>query len=522
LIDPLYGGRTVAEILAAFAGETTPVAHDLARARFAASGPRDEAAWERALADGVVENTASTPVAVTVDWAAGAKELARVLDEASTPTPRDVLEAVFVRDPKVHDGAFTNVAWLLELPDPITKLTWENAALLSPATASRLGISSHDAIELSLDGRTVRAPALVVPGQADDTVIVPLGWGRVGAESLARGLGFDGRAIQPASSPRVAVGLTLTRVGSHPLATTQEHASLEGRDLVKHATLGAYRANPRFAKQGEEEPRPHLYRLPLAPGAQSLGPGDDQWAMSIDLNACTGCSACVIACQAENNVPVVGKPAVQMSREMHWLRIDRYFEGPPEDPRVLVEPMLCQHCESAPCEYVCPVNATVHSADGINEQVYNRCIGTRFCSNNCAWKVRRFNWFDFHERAVEGRSEADRELYAMSMNPDVTVRARGVMEKCTFCIQRVREAGIHARSAPGGPRPIDPRDVTTACAQACPTEAIVFGSLAWKEHEVVRRRENERAFEVLGELGTEPRVRYLARLRNPNPELEDE
>jgi molybdopterin-containing oxidoreductase family iron-sulfur binding subunit len=282
---------------------------------------------------------------------------------------------------------------------------------------------------------------------------------------------------------------------------------MEGRDLVRSAPLDTYQKEPSFAKR-PNAPTASLYKLPLV--------GKQQWAMSIDLNACTGCSACVIACQAENNSPVVGKEGVLMHREMHWMRIDRYFEGPVDDPSMSVQPMLCQHCEKAPCEYVCPVNATVHSPDGLNEQVYNRCVGTRFCSNNCAWKVRRFNWFNYHELAVRQAGPDARALHTMVMNPDVTVRARGVMEKCTYCVQRIREKEIRSRISGV---PIADGDVVTACAQACPSQAIVFGSLTIPGSDVKKLRQDDRDYAVLGELGTEPRTRYLARLRNPNPEM---
>jgi molybdopterin-containing oxidoreductase family iron-sulfur binding subunit len=355
-------------------------------------------------------------------------------------------------------------------------------------------------LALTLRGRTVEAPAFVLPGHAEESVTLPLGYGRAGAESRARGVGFDAYALRTSAAPGFDLGLTVARTGRRrALATTQMHGSLEGRPAVREATLDAFRRDPTFGR--DEAPRP----LPLYDAWPARGV---QWGMAVDLNRCTGCSACVVACQSENNVPVVGKADVERGRAMHWLRIDRYFAGPPAAPAVVFQPMLCQHCEKAPCEYVCPVNATTHSPDGLNEQTYNRCIGTRFCSNNCAWKVRRFNWFDYHL----ARSETEK----MAMNPDVTVRERGVMEKCTFCVQRIREGEIGAKVEG---RALRDGDVRTACQQACPSEAIVFGAVSDAGSRVAGAWRDPRSYIVLEELGTRPRIRYLARVRNPNPEL---
>jgi Fe-S-cluster-containing dehydrogenase component len=342
----------------------------------------------------------------------------------------------------------------------------------------------------------------VVPGHADEALSLTLGYGREGAEALARGLGFDAGALRTVDAPWVAAGAVLAPTGAREdLAITQQHGALEGRDdsILRHLTLAEHRSNPRGDASNSGPPRSLYFLAPSAPR---------QWGMIIDLSACTGCSACVVACQSENNVPVVGKTGVLKHREMHWLRVDRYFAGDAREPHVLVEPMLCQHCEKAPCEYVCPVNATTHSAEGLNQMVYNRCVGTRFCSNNCPYKVRRFNWFNYNA----DKSDTER----LAMNPDVTVRARGVMEKCTYCVQRIREAEIREEVTE---RPLVDGDVRTACEQACPTGAIVFGDIADKGSRVAKLREDDRGFAVLGELGTVPRTRYLARLRNPNPEL---
>jgi Fe-S-cluster-containing dehydrogenase component len=334
---------------------------------------------------------------------------------------------------------------------------------------------------------------------AEGVVAIALGYGQTSPGRLSDGVGANAFAVRDSHAPWFDAA-SLRKTGlSHRLALTQEHWSMEGRPIVLRSTLEAYRAEPSAAAERNTPPKA-LYRL--APNART------QWAMTIDLNACTGCSACVVACVAENNIPVVGKAGVALSREMHWLRIDRYFVGDPESPAAVVQPMLCQHCEEAPCEYVCPVNATVHSPDGLNEMVYNRCVGTRFCSNNCPYKVRRFNFFNY----TADKPATER----LAMNPDVTVRARGVMEKCTYCVQRIRAAEIRARREH---RAIADGEVVTACQQTCPTGAIVFGDVADPSSAVAASWKNDRLYQVLHELGTIPRTRYLVRITNPNPEL---
>ncbi|MGH7329907.1 MAG: 4Fe-4S dicluster domain-containing protein, partial [Polyangiaceae bacterium] len=373
-----------------------------------------------------VDGSAFTSKSHDVDWQALAAALAR-----EKPEPPSDLELVLYEDARVRDGSETNNPWLLELPDPTTKLTWENAALVSKRTAARLGIATGDVVTLSLGGGNVDAPALVAQGHADDSISLAFGYGRSGSETIADGVGANAFAIQTIAQPWGGAGLTLRRTDRvAALALAQSHFSIEGRDedIFLRATLAEFRASPNFAKSRNAEKR-SLYVLPNAPGRQ--------WGMVVDLSACTGCSACVVACQAENNIAVVGKAGVTKGREMQWLRIDRYFDDESDDARAMHEPMLCQHCERAPCEYVCPVNATTHSADGLNQMVYNRCVGTRFCSNNCPWKVRRFNWFDYDR----GPDAADPRVH----NPDVTVRSRGVMEKCTYCVQRIREAEIRSK-----------------------------------------------------------------------------
>jgi Fe-S-cluster-containing dehydrogenase component len=499
LIAPLYGGKTAAELLSALLGEGNRSSHELVRDQWrAASQARDfDTFWDEALQRGVIPGTAAPPVRPGLRWNSIADPL------AAAPAEPSGMEIVFQPDPSVYDGRFANNAWLQELPDPMTKLTWGNAALLSPATAAKLRLDSGDRLRLRWQGRELTAPAQVLPGMADEVVALRFGYGRgSGGEELAKDVGVSAFRLWNSEMPYGGAGLQLERVsGNEQLATTQTHWSIEDRPIALHATLAEYREHPDFTRR-QKGRQLSLYQGPPE------GSGD-QWAMTIDLSTCTGCSACVVACQAENNIPVVGPEGVLKSREMHWLRIDRYFSGALEDPAVVSQPMLCQHCEKAPCEYVCPVNATAHSPDGLNEMIYNRCVGTRFCSNNCPYKVRRFNWFDYNAEL----SETER----MAKNPDVTVRARGVMEKCTFCVQRIREAQIGAKLEG---RPLRDGEVRTACQQACPTGAIVFGSLNDPGSEVLRSREEPRSYAVLHELGTEPRVRYLARITNPNPELQ--
>jgi molybdopterin-containing oxidoreductase family iron-sulfur binding subunit len=494
LIEPMVDGKTPAQVLAAFVGLPDATSRELVEAYWRANASADFGAfWQRTLVHGVVENASSPAVDVRLDWGAVRKAL------AAPAEPPAALEVVYFADSKVLDGRFAENAWLQELPDPVTKLTWDNAALLSPATAARLNVESENVLEIIVRGRTVRAAALVVPGTAEDVVAIALGYGQSISDRLSFRVGSNAYAIRDSRAPWFD-DATLRKVpGTWALALTQEHWTMEGRPIVLRRTADEYRTDPDFAKPLNDRPLT-LYQLePNAP---------HQWGMTIDLNACTGCSACVVACMAENNIPVVGKGGVRLSREMHWLRIDRYYVGDPRDPSVVVQPMLCQHCEKAPCEYVCPVNATVHSPDGLNEMVYNRCVGTRFCSNNCPYKVRRFNFFNYNAR----KDPATR----LAMNPDVTVRERGVMEKCTYCVQRIREAEIRARREQ---RPIKDGEVVTACQQTCPTGAIAFGDIADPTTLVSQTRNHDRLYQVLHELGTLPRTRYLARVIHPNSEI---
>ncbi len=495
LVLPFGDGKTAGQVLAALLGspdaESRALVETYWRGRLRAVD--FEAFWRRALVHGVVDEAPTDALDLRVDWRPAVHAL------GAPRTEQAPLEIVYFADGKVHDGRFADSACLQELADPVTKLTWDNAALVSPATARRLELATEDSVELEVRGRKLLAPILVCPSMADDVVAVALGYGQQGTGRIAEGVGANAYALRDSRAPW-SDDVRLRKTGqTWQLALTQEHWSMEGRPLVLSETVDGYRRSPDFARPLNGRVRT-LYAYP--PTAAH------QWGMTVDLGACTGCSACVVACMAENNIPVVGKGGVRLSREMHWLRLDRYFVGPPEDARVVVQPMLCQHCEKAPCEYVCPVNATVHSADGLNEMVYNRCVGTRFCSNNCPYKVRRFNYFDY-TRALP-------ETTQLAMNPDVTVRARGVMEKCTYCVQRIREAEIRARREQ---RPLADGEVVTACQQTCPTGAIVFGDVADPATRVSAERRSDRLYAVLHDLGTEPRTRYLARIVNPNPGL---
>ncbi len=499
LTRPLRGGHTVSELLAALLGGDDTSPRDALRAYWTRGNQASD--WDSWLEKGVVPGSRFPLLSPPpVRYGAIGDAIARM------PAAEASLELTFRADVRAHGGVDANNAWLMELPDPVTRQTWGNAALLSPATAARLGLADGEVVRLSLGERSAVVPVLVAPGHADETIGLALGYGRSGeGERTALGVGTNAGDLRTSAADWYARGLTRAKTGAQEtLALEQVHSSIEGRDdsILLHRTLEEYRRDPGFAKGSDERP------LALYPAAPETRGGGHQWGMVIDLNACTGCAACVVACQAENNVPVVGKAGVTKGRAMHWLRIDRYFLGPPEDPRPLLEPMLCQHCEKAPCEYVCPVNATTHSSDGLNQMTYNRCVGTRFCSNNCPYKVRRFNWFDYHAD--------DAPTSASVHNPEVTVRARGVMEKCTYCVQRIRGAEIRAEV---GHRLLVDGDVRTACEEACPSRAITFGDIADPSSRVSALRTSDRRFAVLNEVGTVPRTRYLARITNPNPEL---
>jgi MoCo/4Fe-4S cofactor protein with predicted Tat translocation signal len=517
LIAPLYGGRSAHEVIAAMTDRPERSAYEIVRDRWSAStpGPKDqfELQWRRWLHDGVVPNTAFAPKPVRV--ASPALDRGQAGSGSETPG----LEIAFRTDPCVLDGRFANNGWLQELPKPITKLTWDNVVIVSPATADRLEASSDPAftggehgqiltslVELRYQGRTVRGPLFPVVGHPDDCVTVHLGYGRTHAGRVGNGAGFNANAIRTSGAPFHGRGVEIATTGTtYSVACTQYHHLMEGRGLVRAVTGDEYAHNPKSAHEGDETP-PRT--VTLYPEHKYEG---YKWGMAIDVNACIGCNACVIGCQAENNIPVVGKAEVLRGREMHWLRVDTYYRGEPGHPETYFQPVPCMHCENAPCEPVCPVGATVHSHEGLNDMVYNRCVGTRYCSNNCPYKVRRFNFFLYQDWNTPSLK--------LGRNPDVSVRSRGVMEKCTYCVQRINAARITSEKEE---REIRDGEIQTACQQACPADAIVFGNLNDAGSRVAKLQAEARNYSLLGELNTRPRTTYLAAVRNTNPELEDQ
>jgi len=496
MIEPLYHGKSVYELFDVLAGKGRG-SYDIVRETWKTRHGEDgfEAFWKTAVHDGIVGGTAARKRDVTAD----ASRIGRVQVSASD----DGLELVLRPDPTVGAGRGTNNGWLQELPKPLTLLTWENALLISPALADRRGYRSGDVVKVSVGNRSVKVPVWVQPGLATGGATLHLGYGRTSGGRIAPGIGVSAFRIQPANTPWSVAGVKVGGVGkSVSLASVQNHHSMEGRELVRHATLEHFRAHPHFAKghahHGDKD-------LSLHPDYAYEG---YKWGMVIDLNRCIGCNACASACQAENNIAIVGKDEVAKGREMQWIRVDRYFEGDKEDPATYHQPVPCMHCERAPCEVVCPVGATVHSDEGLNDMVYNRCVGTRYCSNNCPYKVRRFNFFDYPDHETESMK--------LQRNPDVTVRMRGVMEKCTYCVQRINAARVDAKNEN---RRIRDGEVQSACQQACPAGAIVFGDLNDTNSRVAKLAASELNYALLGELNTKPRTTYLARLSNPNPAL---
>ena len=612
LIEPLFNGLTELEVIARIGGFSSVRAYDVVRETFSqqlggiAQLDADEA-WKQFLHDGYLAKSAASPVSVSL-----ASGLALSHTPSAAPS-KDKLEVVFARDYSLDDGRYNNNGWLQEMPDPVSKVVWENVIAVSATTAKDLGLEitkltsqrirnagslgkalksneslvGNDEVTIKVDGRDVTGPVWIQPGLADNVVVVALGYGREMTGRVGRKSGFNAYKIRTSSAPYIASGASLTRTGTMlALATTQEHGSMEGRPIVREATLENWKTKADFATNmdleahfpgvidtyevkttGRVENRPKgIYEHPYETYGTNvnggLGPRADrrqilksevhQWGMVIDLNSCVGCSACVVACQSENNVPIVGKDQVLKGREMHWLRIDRYYAGSVEDPQVASQPMMCLHCENAPCESVCPVNATVHDEEGLNVMAYNRCIGTRYCSNNCPYKARRFNFFDYNKRendyaevkttkrgstswvttdaglykgitGVDKNSSAEWEIIKLGKNPNVSVRMRGVMEKCTFCVQRIEEAKINqkVKAGPSSDVRVPEGTFTSACAQACPAEAIEFGNLLDPNSRVAKLRASQRNYEVLGFLETRPRVTYLARIRNPNPKMPD-
>ena len=538
LIQPLYGGKSAHEIVATLSERPERNGYDIVRefwsaaaasGRFgetgsggaaAAAGPAAlkpsqpastqpaaspapaggvgsafELQWRTWLHDGVIAGTAGTATTTPV--------AADVATRLTASTPIEGMEINFRRDPTIYDGRFGNNGWLQELPKPMSKLTWDNAALIAPATAEANELHNGDIISIKVGNlEPVEVPVWIIPGHAKDSMTVFVGYGRQHAGRIGNGTGFDVYRLRESANPFIAAA-QITRTGDHyDLAATQDHWSIEGRNILRSATLDEFKKNPAFVKEMEHVKLDK--KISLYPDKEYRG---QQWGMAIDLNTCTGCTACVVACVAENNIPVVGKEQVARNREMHWLRIDRYFAGPADSPDTYYQPMPCQQCENAPCEVVCPVAATVHSSEGLNDMIYNRCVGTRYCSNNCPWKVRRFNFLLFQDWNTP--------QFKLQRNPDVTVRSRGVMEKCTYCVQRINAARIQAKRED---RPIRDGEILTACQAVCPTDAIVFGDINDPNSRVARLKASPRNYTTLEDLNTRPRTTYLAAVKNPNPD----
>ena len=550
LIAPLFPSKSAIELMAVLVGEA-PNAHELVQTTFrgvtpgataAVSGTFRDKQWKLALKKGVVSE--ANPRALA-GMPAKLPAIAAAFEGAAPAKPvgQDNLEVTFVPDPRLGDGQSANNIWLLEVPDPITKLVWDNCASISPATAKALGLVQGDFVRLTADGaKATEVAVFVQPGQSDFSIQLTLGWGRTTAGRYGSRHGFDIHGLRTTKGYHAVTGVKLQKLGAgdvsglagryadlskaseptpilgrtgpqsaidlegrYRFVQTQEHGSMEGRPLALDTTLADYKSNPKFVEFKSPDPKvlPLWNKVDYSKG--------HKWGMSIDLNACIGCNACVVACQSENNVPAAGKGQIEMGREMSWLRIDRYYVGDENDPQIAIQPVACVHCEEAPCENVCPVNATEHSPEGLNDMAYNRCIGTRYCANNCPYKVRRFNFLNYN-----GDNGDLPETEKMHMNPNVTVRMRGVMEKCSYCVQRIQEAKIHTRN---DGRSIKDGDIRTACQQSCASEAIVFGDLNDPNSEVAKMHKLDRAYKLLSEIGTAPRTAYLGKIRNPNPEL---
>ncbi len=520
MIDPLYGGKSAHDVLQTLLDEPMLSAYDAVRVTQKTTIKGDfETGWRKALHDGWIADTA---------YVTGASK-ASLSTRVPAPSSKDAIEIIFRPDPNIYDGRWSNVGWLQELPKPVTNLSWDNAAIVSGATLTKLGLEEDDIVELTVASGKVLAPVIVAPGHPDNSVTVYLGYGRQSAGRVGSAAGFDAYLIRPTWAPFYATGSIAKKDGKWGVAITKSHYqdhrgerfgqpaghdnnSLEAdealgpRGIIRYATLDEYKANPNFAHEGEGHDTPEM--------GTSIFPNwtypDNKWGMSIDMNSCVGCNACIVSCYAENNIAVVGKQQVRIGRNMQWLRIDTYFEGDLAAPRAHFQPMTCQHCENAPCEQVCPVGATVHTPEGLNMMVYNRCVGTRYCSNNCPYKVRRFNFLLY--------SDYETESLKLMRNPDVTVRSRGVMEKCSYCVQRISAAKIEADK---DNRPIRDGEIVTACQQACPASAITFGNLNDKTSRVAKLRADERSYQVLADQNTRPRTTYLAEVLNLNSELEE-
>jgi MoCo/4Fe-4S cofactor protein with predicted Tat translocation signal len=547
LIAPLFDSRSAHQLLGVFLGKGED-GYTLLRTAYEGKklfAGDFEKAWRRALNDGVIPKTAYAPLALPF--------IATSLSTVTPGKPIQGIEVIIKADPTIQDGRFANNGWQQELAKPLTKITWENAIIMSPAMAQAHGFRSEDGAELTVQARSVSGPVWVMPGHPDDSITVHLGYGRTKAGALGTGLGFNAYTLRHSEALSFATAEGIRSIGeqSAAVASTQIHHTMEGRDIVRLGSIGEYKKNPKLVAEEESLPVDQTHPELDIEGVSNFpdeifnydGP---QWGMTVDLNTCIGCNACVTACQSENNIPVVGKDQVKRGREMQWIRIDRYYanapsspnygaapdkgikwdvgdfrEDPIANPDYVFQPMMCQHCEKAPCEPVCPVGATMHSHEGLNQMVYNRCVGTRYCSNNCPYKVRRFNFLNFTDNQVQFNASDEENrmrvpLLKLLNNPDVTVRGRGVMEKCTFCVQRINDVRIESKKQ--GRDPLD-GEIVTACAQACPTKTIVFGNVADPNSQVSKIRHDPRSYQVLREVQTRPRVSYLGKIRNINPEI---
>lgn len=579
LIAPLFGGLTELEFLARLAGLTPTSPHEITRATFATYSSGGEEAWKKFLHDGFQAGTAARPVSASFHPAVLTEALGLV--KVSAPTIES-LEVILHRDYSMDDGRYANNGWLQEMPDPITKMTWDNVVLVSRKTARVLDVQNTDLVEVTLNGRKVQGAIWTQPGMADYSLGIALGYGRTVAGRVGVQVGFNAYPLFTTETGYLAVGATVRKTGQkYRIACTQNHWSMEGRAIVREANMDQFIAHPDFASEMNLEEPPVVAPLYPNPLKEEMKKGLHQWGMSVDLNSCVGCATCIIACQSENNIPIVGKDQVKRGREMHWMRIDRYYSADPkkgrlpdffktdkdeqfeewiDDPQSVMQPMLCQQCEAAPCENVCPVNATVHDQEGLNVMVYNRCVGTRYCSNNCPYKVRRFNYLDYNKRSLKElrgpfyptpllhekngqwdvlrwwksptdptagmRQDDEWDLLKMIKNPDVTVRMRGVMEKCTFCLQRIEHAKIAQKVKAGASGDVRLKESEgtvpkTACQQACPAGALVFGDISDPDSTVSRLKRQQRDYKVLESLFTRPRTSYLARVRNPNRAMPD-
>jgi MoCo/4Fe-4S cofactor protein with predicted Tat translocation signal len=509
LIAPLYNGKSALEFVALLSGQTDATGYDLVRAYWQKqhAGADFEAFWRKSLHDGWIEGTAFPPKQVTPRTGVSA---------GSGSYDPNAIELNIRRDPTIYDGQFSNNGWLQELPKPMTKLTWDNAVLIGPKMAERLQIKVEDVVELELNGKKVTGPVWIQAGHPDNSVTVTLGYGRKRAGRVGTAQGFEAYALRTTAAPWIATGLEIRKTGeTYKLASTQGYQTMDTPDgghrpLVRETSLEEYRKAPDFAHEEEAEPAPGLTLYKPYPYKEEAY----AWGMTIDLNSCVGCNNCMVACQSENNIAVVGKEQTVIGRHMHWIRVDAYYQGDRDNPKAFFQPVPCMQCENAPCEVVCPVGATNHSSEGLNDMVYNRCVGTRYCSNNCPYKVRRFNFLLFQDWETP--------QYKMMRNPDVSVRSRGVMEKCTYCVQRINEHKIDAETASvreGREIKINDDELKTACQQSCPAGAIIFGNINDPNSKVSRLKAQSRNYSLLGELNTRPRTTYLAEVSNPNPEL---